>query len=424
MDNSTIKLSDDDWGGIKPDQFENLCAELLELLDFKNVKRMDGPGDQGVDITCNKVVEKFPGISRNEYWIVQCKHYTKGIKKTDLDKDLVDAKEHSAQGSGIDSWLLITTAKLTPNLKKSLRNLSKSNVYPFEIDYLDREDLNNLLTKFLRLISKYFPDKVNETELRQEEAMDLMSLGKYDQAAELLRKTDDGTHPRHSYLLACCYSMLSLKEDNAAMIDSAFEYLSEASKRGLLDFMHRRFGWPESRCLYEIHKDLELQYIKNKSTNKFKGIFPEPYTAHLGGGGCLTGDTLIRIENGQLEPISNLRLGEKVISLITNAGNFYSEISSKYKARAETIIKINSEIRTTFEHPFHTTHGWCRAGDLNVGDLLTTAHGSKMIKSLEFENTSTTVYDLKLLGMPQYYANGYLVHNKMALYDKVELYRL
>jgi hypothetical protein len=63
-----------EWSQISPDEFEKLCAELLELSGFGNIEWFGkGGGDKGRDLIASRIEERLPGIRRETKWLVQCK---------------------------------------------------------------------------------------------------------------------------------------------------------------------------------------------------------------------------------------------------------------------------------------------------------------------------------------------------------------
>lgn len=402
-----MDITKSDWKKLTPGEFEDLCTELLELLEFENVHHLGGSGDRGRDIVCEKTIESGPGITERFSYVIQCKHYPKSINKANLLDDLAAATEHKC-----DIWWLMTTAKITPGLADWLKKVSRSDNYPFKIVYTDRGKLEQMLSQFLKLIARYFPEKVSAAELAQEEAMERMKEGQYKEASHMLQEKDDGSHPRFPYLLACCFSMLAQKHTAKPSEDSsrAYEYLSEASERGYLEYLHNRLRWPESRCIDEIHKDRELEFIKKNDTERFNRIFPEPVK---GGGGCFPPVTLVKLSDGRVTPIGQVQQGEEVVSFLSDSNMSYSKVEKVHNVMVYHIIVINSKLMTTFDHCLHTVTGWRRAGDLRIGDMVTTEHGPELVSSIEYKEGSTEVYDIALCGVPHYYANGYLVHNKM-----------
>lgn len=409
--NSLLKITKDDWKRLTPNQFEELCTDLLKHIGFENVKHFGASGDKGRDIICDKTITLGQGITERYSYIIQCKHYLNGLGKHDLLNDLAAAKEHK-----FDNWWLMTTAKLTPNLVDWLGQISRSDNYPFKINYMDQKSLEDLLSQFIQILARYFPDKVEAADLAQEEAMELMGKGQYQEACRILKEKDDGINPRFPYLLACCSSMIASQSKANREKNSlhAFEYLSEASKRDYIAYGTKKFGWPESKCLFEIHRDPELQCIKELDAKQFDRIFPKPKEKHLGGGGCFPLHTLVKCSIDKATPIAYILPCEKVVTLISKSNIFHSRVENVYKTIVHNTIIINSDMETSFDQPFHTISGWCRADDLKVGDLVTTVDGPRLVSSVEYKEGDTEVYHLTLYNRNgQFYANRYLVHNKM-----------
>jgi hypothetical protein len=394
----TINFSEEDWKKLSPYEFEIFCTELLMSLGFNNVQLGGLSGDEGIDIKCEKSVEAFPGKIKVEKWIIQCKLYKDTISFGQLNEDLSNATRHK-----VDNWWLITTARLTANTIRALEDYSLSGRFPFAINYLDRTGLENVLANSLKVISKYWPEKVQASELAQIDAMDLMSKGKYGAAIDFLEKKDDGSHPRILYLLACCYSMIAQNGGGSEDLSKALDNLHEASKRGYMEHMHNTMGWPRNKILHEIQRDSELQFLKQNKNKEFNNIFSEP---GISGGGCFPSNTQISINNGKVIPISDLKPDQEVCSFTT-----MSSVESIKEFFVSDLIEINSIIVTTYDHLFYSISGWKKAEDLRIGDILNSKYGPILIFSIEFFQKSTKVYNIKLRDQPNYYANGFLVHN-------------
>lgn len=401
-----MKLEIDDWRELSPLRFEQFCADLLAHLGFENVRRLGGSGDKGRDIVCERTIEFAPGVSGRCNWIVQCRHTPEGLSKSHLMDAMASAVEHRC-----DFWWLMTSAVVTSGFADWLRILGRTNAYPFRTSYLDREMLARLVAQFPQLAATHFPQAVDAVQRNLAEAMAKMSQGEYYAAREFLEEKDDAGHPRFSYLLACCFSMMA--RDSRGMRSTfsaqAFKHLAEASKRNYVQFMSDSLGWPESKCLFEIHRDPELQFLKQSDHDRFSKVFREP--DKRGGGGCFPGNTLVSLSPRQVIPISLVRPREHLLSLVAPSGYLCSEVRELRSTRVFHWMRLNCEVDTTLEHRFHTVNGWRRAGHLSVGDLLTTEEGPRILQSVEFRDGAVEVFNASLYGLRHYYANGYLVHN-------------
>lgn len=125
-----------EWSKVTPEEFEKLCAEILELNGFSNIEWYGKSGnDKGRDITATRVEDLLPGIRRERKWIVQCKRYVnKRLTKHDLEGFLIAAKEHSP-----DTTLLIISSTLTPDVRDWLKVTQKD--YRFDIFVWEERDL-------------------------------------------------------------------------------------------------------------------------------------------------------------------------------------------------------------------------------------------------------------------------------------------
>jgi intein/homing endonuclease len=100
-----------------------------------------------------------------------------------------------------------------------------------------------------------------------------------------------------------------------------------------------------------------------------------------GSGKCVTGDTLVQLEDGRLLSIEELvkkREISKVLSL--NQDNFKirpSKAIDFFEREVDRIIKMKLwngiEIKVTKEHPILTPFGWKRAEDIKEGDVIAVA---------------------------------------------------
>jgi intein/homing endonuclease len=74
---------------------------------------------------------------------------------------------------------------------------------------------------------------------------------------------------------------------------------------------------------------------------------------------------------------------------------------------------LNGNIKTTSVHPFYSDGNWIEAGDLTIGDKILHVDGLEhTIETIELSDESVTVYNFEVDGTHNYFAEGYLVHNK------------
>ncbi len=116
-----------------------------------------------------------------------------------------------------------------------------------------------------------------------------------------------------------------------------------------------------------------------------------------GGGKCLSGDTLITLENGSQIPISELEQNnERILSLNNNLKIESSERSEFFSREVNKMIKIRlrsgKEIKLTPEHPLLTIKGWHPVENLKIGSRIATPRTLPC-----FGNKEMSEHEIKLL---------------------------
>lgn len=111
--------------------------------------------------------------------------------------------------------------------------------------------------------------------------------------------------------------------------------------------------------------------------------------------GCVTGDTLITLADGNKVPIKIVNAGDLVLNQLQKS------VAAKYivtgKAK-KSLVKITTEsgryIRATLGHPFYDREGISRADSFKDGDDILTVEGFEAITSVEIISYRGNVYNL------------------------------
>jgi hypothetical protein len=143
------------------------------------------------------------------------------------------------------------------------------------------------------------------------------------------------------------------------------------------------------------------------------------------GGGSFLAGTLVRMSDGSLQKVENIKLGDelkgsegnvKVINVL-----IYKSDAKKYRLNDETYF-------VTETHPIMTDKGWksfnpektklivptIEVSLLQKGDVLIKEDGKQeVLSNTDFITGSHLVYNFSVDNTNDYYANGYLVHNKI-----------
>lgn len=139
---------------------------------------------------------------------------------------------------------------------------------------------------------------------------------------------------------------------------------------------------------------------------------------------CLAHDTEIRMvgDNGVFrKPISEIEVGEKVISTSPDGKDHINEVANVYHKGTMSVYRVKTKddrtIDATLDHGFYTPDDWKKLRELLVGDELTiywTGHFKQIeIESIEYIG-EIDCYDLSMKDQEysNYIANdGFIVHN-------------
>ncbi len=143
---------------------------------------------------------------------------------------------------------------------------------------------------------------------------------------------------------------------------------------------------------------------------------------------CFIADTKVLLSDGSSKNIQDVNIGDMLKGETTN-----NRVLGFHDPKLEDgkLYSFNGgRYFVTAEHPFKTTDGWksinpkktlvenigVTVTELKVGDTLITENGNVILRTIDSKNdkASTQLYNFKLDGDHTYYADGYLVHNKMA----------
>jgi replicative DNA helicase len=127
----------------------------------------------------------------------------------------------------------------------------------------------------------------------------------------------------------------------------------------------------------------------------------KPVLSDLRESGCLTGDTLITLENGQNIPIRELEGKSNFYILVLNPNSLKLErahVSRAFNTGVKPVFKMTTrlgrEIRATGNHQFLTIHGWKRLDELQSEDYLALP---RLLRVSQHEQTMSNS-ELALLG--------------------------
>ena len=118
--------------------------------------------------------------------------------------------------------------------------------------------------------------------------------------------------------------------------------------------------------------------------------------------------------------IRNIKVGDKVKVYNVDDNTFsVSKVSKLFKHSSDHYYLLNDTLKVTGTHPFYVKdnskegYSWVEVKDLKFGDKLFTKKGKiKKLRSIKKVDNPLIVYNMEVEGQHNYFAGGFLVHNK------------
>jgi hypothetical protein len=143
--------------------------------------------------------------------------------------------------------------------------------------------------------------------------------------------------------------------------------------------------------------------------------------------GCFTADTMIKTTWGGDKKINKIRVGDLVQGYDTEKKQIKEvEVNNVFKHEKQNYYSIEfkdkSALRVTKDHPLYTENGYLKVENLKVGDKIGRINGDKLefveITKIKKSLFKKSVYNLEVDEYHNYFANGFLAHNKENACDK------
>jgi hypothetical protein len=128
---------------------------------------------------------------------------------------------------------------------------------------------------------------------------------------------------------------------------------------------------------------------------------------------CVAAGTLIETERGAL-PVERLRVGQRIWAYDSiRKERVLTALACIRSSWVEEVLDIAGVLRVTAEHPIRICGQWKRAGDICPEDRLLAATG-RWVRAGRSTRVSGAfrVFDLTVEAPHNFYANGFLLHNK------------
>ena len=132
------------------------------------------------------------------------------------------------------------------------------------------------------------------------------------------------------------------------------------------------------------------------------------------GGACFLAGTNVETSKGK-QPIESIKVGDTVLSTdLKSKDKVQSKVTETFvHDDVDKYLVINDKIKATPNHPFYSNGEWKEIGELSIGDKILHVDGIEHnIESIEQIDEPAIVYNIEVDENHNYFAEGYLVHNK------------
>ena len=148
---------------------------------------------------------------------------------------------------------------------------------------------------------------------------------------------------------------------------------------------------------------------------------PPPPPGGGGSGGCFTPETPVTMSDGSQKLIKDVHVGDQVLAYDTRKGRTVAaKVRNVMRRMVNSYYLLNGNIQVTGEHPFYdpSTKQWIEVKNLRVGQSLRSVLGLNVrLNSIQEVKQATQVVNLTVARQHNFYAAGYLVHNKKFVGD-------
>ena len=130
------------------------------------------------------------------------------------------------------------------------------------------------------------------------------------------------------------------------------------------------------------------------------------------GQGCFLPGMQILTNQGNI-PISLIQPGDMVCSRDANGNEKWVPVIHTYQALRVGYYVINGALCITEDHPLLIGNEWKPASEVMIGDVMVDEWGhSVTVVSIDWIDRGVRVFNIDVLTPDNFFAAGYLVHNK------------
>ncbi len=180
------------------------------------------------------------------------------------------------------------------------------------------------------------------------------------------------------------------------------------------------YDYDQENRLTQVTKDGQVasEYAYDGDGGRTKKIVHEIGAASMEET-CFLPGTPILMADGTSKPIEQIKEGDKVVSFNEKTGEKgIGSVTQKFEhENTDRYLIVNNTLRVTSNHLFYNEGKWKKIYDLSVGDaLLGKGLNTRRIFNIKKikARKSQRLYNIEVSKHHNYFAGGYLVHNKMS----------
>ena len=138
---------------------------------------------------------------------------------------------------------------------------------------------------------------------------------------------------------------------------------------------------------------------------------------------CLTGDSLVLLDDSTTKKITDIKKGDIVLSYHKEKGFITTKVSHLLDNGTQPVYELicedSKKIKSTDNHRYLTDDGWKELKDIKKGNLILNNNGEySKVKEINYLKEEQ-VYDLTVPETENFFANGLCVHNSKLMLDNL-----
>jgi hypothetical protein len=142
-----------DFSRLTPDQFEELCFDIVEAAGFRRLAWRQGGADNGRDIQGYKQVSTGVADDFEELWFFECKRYQGGVPPEELNSKIAWADAEKPK-----HLVIFVSSYITNNARTWLEKIEKDKFY--KIHLIEGKRLKSLVSRHDIIEARYFSSDI------------------------------------------------------------------------------------------------------------------------------------------------------------------------------------------------------------------------------------------------------------------------